>query len=250
MSPETSPRAHRREWWRPSDAAFADCRTLNRVKHRLPQQTSTESVTLLSPSEKRVIIAAGANLPVKPGKNGPGASAPEGPCGTISRVAGQLESSGFKGLIASPVYRTPAFPAGSGPDYANAAFSALWSGSATEALAALHAIEAEAGRERLTRWGARTLDLDLIAVDNAVLPDRAGFDTWLNLPAADQIRRSPDQLILPHPRLQDRAFVLVPVADVAPDWRHPVLGRTIRELCDALPATERAEVRLWDHSET
>lgn len=202
---------------------------------------------MLSPPAKRVIIAAGANLPVKPGETG---LCSTGPDGTISRVAVQLKSAGFQGLIASPVYRTPAFPAGSGPDYANAAFSALWSGSATEALAALHAIEAEAGRERLTRWGARTLDLDLIAVDDAVLPDRAGFDAWLNLPAADQIRRSPEQLILPHPRLQDRAFVLVPVADVAPDWRHPVLGRTIRELRDALPATERAEVRLWDHSET
>ncbi|RRH78609.1 2-amino-4-hydroxy-6-hydroxymethyldihydropteridine diphosphokinase [Falsigemmobacter faecalis] len=201
----------------------------------------------MSPSAKRVIIAAGANLPVKPGETG---LCSTGPYGTISRVIEQLQSAGFSGLRASPVYRTQAFPAGSGPDYANAAFSACWSGTAAEALAALHAIEAEAGRERLTRWGARTLDLDLIAMEDTVLPDRAGFAHWLHLAPEDQSRLSPDQLILPHPRLQDRAFVLVPAADVAPDWRHPVLGRTIRELCDALPPKDRAEVRLWDHSET
>jgi 2-amino-4-hydroxy-6-hydroxymethyldihydropteridine diphosphokinase len=54
---------------------------------------------------------------------------------------------------------------------------------------------------------------------------------------------APDRLILPHPRLQDRAFALVPAADVAPDWRHPVLGRSIAEMLAALPPEDVAAVR-------
>jgi len=75
-----------------------------------------------------------------------------------------------------------------------------------------------------------------------VLPDPAGFRHWLDLPPEAQSREAPDRLILPHPRMQDRAFVLVPLADVAPDWRHPVLGRTVTQMRDALPAGLLAEV--------
>ncbi len=63
------------------------------------------------------------------------------------------------------------------------------------------------------------------------------------LGAEDQARQAPDQLILPHPRLQDRAFVLVPLCDVAPDWRHPVLGLTAAPLLAALPAADVAAVK-------
>jgi 2-amino-4-hydroxy-6-hydroxymethyldihydropteridine diphosphokinase len=53
---------------------------------------------------------------------------------------------------------------------------------------------------------------------------------------------APDRLIVPHPRVQDRAFVLVPLMDVAPDWCHPVLRLTVRQMASALPAAARAEV--------
>ncbi len=109
-------------------------------------------------------------------------------------------------------------------------------------LSRLHEIEQAHGRERKNRWGPRSLDLDLIACEDLVLPSREIFTHWLELPLNDQMKVSPDGLILPHPRLQDRAFVLVPLCDVASDWRHPVLGRTVTELCAALPAEARAEV--------
>ena len=62
---------------------------------------------------------------------------------------------------------------------------------------------------------------------------------WRDLDPALQAAAAPDRLILPHPRLQDRAFVLVPLADVAPDWRHPVLGQTVRRCWRRCPQAER-----------
>jgi 2-amino-4-hydroxy-6-hydroxymethyldihydropteridine diphosphokinase len=76
-----------------------------------------------------------------------------------------------------------------------------------------------------------------------VLPDAQTHRRWRELAPEDQARQAPDQLVLPHPRLQDRAFVLVPLCDVAPDWRHPVLGLTARALLAALPAADVAAVK-------
>jgi 2-amino-4-hydroxy-6-hydroxymethyldihydropteridine diphosphokinase len=89
----------------------------------------------------------------------------------------------------------------------------------------------------------RTLDIDLLAVGDSVLPDAATQDSWRALAPEAQIRTTPDRLILPHPRLQDRAFVLVPLADVAPDWAHPRTGLTVRQMLAALPDSERDAVK-------
>ena len=72
--------------------------------------------------------------------------------------------------------------------------------------------------------------------------DRTGFEAWRGLTPEAQQSRAPDRLILPHPRLHERAFVLVPLADVAPDWVHPVLGRSVQQMLDDLPQAARDEV--------
>lgn len=183
-------------------------------------------------SASTCLLALGGNLPSLAGT----------PAETLRAALRRLEAQGAGIEAVSRFFRTPCFPAGAGPDYVNAAARLRWAGSAAELLNLCHEVEAEFGRERGVRWGRRTLDLDIVALDDMVCPDAATQARWRDLPAEEQVRRTPEQLILPHPRLQDRAFVLVPLCDVAPDWRHPLLGRTIAELAAKLPEKARNEV--------
>lgn len=146
-------------------------------------------------------------------------------------------------LAQSQTYRTPCFPAGTGPDYLNAAIAIEWQGESEDLLQRLHSIEQDFGRVRTTRWAARSLDLDIIAHGALIAPGTTTVRSWIDLHLDDQKTTAPDQLILPHPRIQDRAFVLGPMMDIAPDWQHPVLGLTIRQMWDALPATDRAAIQ-------
>jgi 2-amino-4-hydroxy-6-hydroxymethyldihydropteridine diphosphokinase len=143
-------------------------------------------------------------------------------------------------------FRTPAFPSGSGPDFVNAAAALETSLDPERVLAALHGAEEELGRIRPARWAPRVCDLDLIAMEDTVLPDRETLERWMALDLGQAQTVAPPRLILPHPRMHERGFVLAPLADIAPDWRHPATGRTVAEMLAALPEDALAEIRPLD----
>ena len=158
-----------------------------------------------------ILIAVGANLPDSAGR-----SALE----TCRWAAQQLERLAPIGAV-SRWYRTAPVPPSGQPDYINGVVRLDGTGDPQALLAALHVIEDAAGRVRAEVNAARVLDLDLLAVD-------------------DQIVAS-NTLVLPHPRLAQRAFVLAPLCDVAPDWVHPGLGQSAAVL---LAGVDRAGVTL------
>lgn len=179
------------------------------------------------------LLAFGGNEP----------TAGKGPAQTIAAALDDLAAQGVAVLATSRLFSTPCFPPGAGPDFVNAAAAVATDRSPHALLELLHRIEASHGRDRQQRWGARTLDIDLIAYDDLVLPDLATYRHWRELDAHTQARTAPDDLILPHPRLQDRAFVLVPLAEVAGNWRHPVSGKSAGQILASLPESEKTAIR-------
>lgn len=207
-------------------------RFTNTPQNRLWHQLNNRRVHVVSyfMHNNIILIALGANLPGVAG----------GRAQNLVAALGLLAESGFRPVTVSRFYRSPAFPAGSGPDYVNACARLEGLGSAEEILAALHRVEAALGRVRGARWASRGIDLDLLAVGGAVLPDVATQARWRALPLETQMQIAPEQLIVPHPRLAERAFVLIPLAEIAPFWRHPTIGATVSEMLARLDPAEKA----------
>ena len=163
----------------------------------------------------------------------------------LSTALHQLDDATTDVVDASPFYVTPAFPAGAGPDFVNAAARLRSPLAPADMLARLHAVEALMGRTRAVRWGARTLDLDLLGAQGQVLPDVDTVKHWMAQGFDCTPPPPPDELILPHPRLHERGFVLVPLADIAADWVHPITGQTVEAMLAALTPAQRGDVTLF-----
>jgi len=163
-----------------------------------------------------IIIALGANLPSEAGP----------PEVTLARALDLLEGADVQVRAVSRFYRTAPVPASDQPDYINAAARLDTRLDPHALLARLHAVEQALGRHRNIKWEARVIDLDLIACGSCVLPD-----SWPDAETGGVPGHGLEcGLAVPHPRLHERAFVLVPMADIAPDWRHPVTQADVGEM--------------------
>lgn len=152
------------------------------------------------------LIALGTNLPHR-GVAGPA---------LLAQAVSALQQAGYPPRALSSIWETAAQPPSDQPAYFNATAELDPRGATPQQLyAVLRGIEKDFGRERREQWGPRTLDLDIIAMDD--LAGRFG------------------EITLPHSRMHQRAFVLAPLAEIAPGWRHPGAGKTVREMLTELP---------------
>jgi 2-amino-4-hydroxy-6-hydroxymethyldihydropteridine diphosphokinase len=156
-----------------------------------------------------ILIALGANLPSPAGP----------PAVTLDRALARLAELDVKIVSRSSFYESPAWPDPADPPFVNAVAAVETSLQPVEILAVLHGVETEFGRLRSAPNAPRTLDIDLLDADGAVVTEG---------------------VTLPHPRIAARAFVLVPLAEVAPGWRHPVTGQGVADL---LAGVDRAKVK-------
>ncbi len=161
-----------------------------------------------------IVIALGANL----------SSSVGAPRDTLAAaLLARLSAQGIGVTHRSSYYVTKAWPNPADPVFVNAVARVETERSPRALMELLHGTEEFFGRSRGAKNAPRTLDLDLIDYDG-------------------RVELGPPEL--PHPRLADRAFVLVPLAEVAPGWRHPATRRSIAELLSALPAGKREICKL------
>jgi 2-amino-4-hydroxy-6-hydroxymethyldihydropteridine diphosphokinase len=157
-----------------------------------------------------ILIGLGSNLPSCGGDSRE----------TILAALKELDRDGLRVLQVSRLWKTAPVPVSDQPWFFNAAAEIETSLTPEVLLARLHEIEAMFGRERWELNAARTLDLDLLDYHGL---QQAG-------PPA-----------LPHPRLHERAFVLLPLQDIAPDWQHPVSGTSLAMMLGRIPPEQLAE---------
>lgn len=161
------------------------------------------------PNEKVVYIALGSNVGDR--------------AAMLERAIAAMTFAGIRVLRQSSFYVTEPVDAPGQAWFLNAVVEAQTTLLPLQLLHALLRIERELGRRRIALHGPRTIDLDILFYGSSVIRSR--------------------ELEVPHPRLRDRRFVLVPLAQIAPDFRHPALHKSVARLLADTP--DRSELRLW-----
>lgn len=157
-----------------------------------------------------IYVALGGNLPT---------TEFGAPRETLEAAIGALTRAGLTIRARSPWYESAPVPPSDQPLFVNGVLAVEADLSAPELLGLLHMIEADFGRVRREQNAARPLDLDLIDYRGEISSGRGGGP------------------VLPHPRMEGRSFVLLPLRDIAPQWRHPVSGKSIEALVKGLTST-------------
>jgi 2-amino-4-hydroxy-6-hydroxymethyldihydropteridine diphosphokinase len=163
-------------------------------------------------ARSNILVGLGSNYP------GPWGTSAE----TIARALGKIERVNIAVNAVSPLYETAAVGRARQFAYINAVALIATSLPPEALLKVLKGIERASGRRGGRPWGPRTLDIDIIDYKGLVRQWRGG--------RPDFRHAGPRPLVLPHPLAHERPFVLKPLLDIAPDWRHPVLRRSAREL--------------------
>jgi 2-amino-4-hydroxy-6-hydroxymethyldihydropteridine diphosphokinase len=144
--------------------------------------------------------------------------------GNLRTSVNTLSLSGFLVTARSFVYETPPFGRADQPRFLNAAIIGEFAGNPSSLLTLLKDVEKRMGRQDRGRWGPREIDLDLLMIPDFVYSSKT--------------------LEIPHPGLAERAFVLVPLAEIAPDWVHPVLGIDIASLAERVKSEAQSFCRI------
>lgn len=155
-----------------------------------------------------IIIALGANLPSQFGS----------PRATLKHAIREIAKHGICVLYQSPIYLTAPVPLSDQPWYHNAVIGVSTDKSPVQLMQILQTIEKNFGRVRTERNAPRVIDLDIVAYHDVVMDG--------------------ENLIIPHPRAHERAFVLYPLRDIAPHWIHPVSRKPISDVIEALPKNQ------------
>ena len=175
------------------------------------------------------IVVLGSNLSSKFGDSAE----------TLKKCVDEIRSNpSIESLLESKWYISASFPNKKDPRYVNVGIRFSTKLKPKKLLNFTSGLENKYGRKRQERWGPRTCDIDILLCDQQILPSKSYFKKWLNLNISDQLKLVPDELILPHPRLQDRTFFLKPLIDLQPDWIHPFLKMKAKEMLDSLPSHE------------
>ena len=163
---------------------------------------------------------------------------------TLKKCLEEIKSNpSIESLLESKWYISASFLDKRDPRYVNVGIRFSTKLKPKKLLNFTSGLENKYGRKRQERWGPRTCDIDILLCDQLISPSKLIFKKWLNLNLSDQIRLVPNELILPHPRLQERTFFLKPLQDLQPDWIHPFLKVKAKEMLDSLPPYELESIQ-------
>ena len=174
-----------------------------------------------------ILIGLGSNL------SGPEFGSPRR---VLEAALAAMPDRGITVRYLSSFYESEPVPKSDQPWFVNAVAAVETELPPAELLHSLHDIEADLGRKRRIRWEARIIDLDIIAYGDQILPSLA---LWSQ--KAKDI--APNEIIIPHPRLHERLFVLKPLMDICPDWIHPVSGKTAAALMTHVEEDQKQTLR-------